>query len=38
VTLRSRVTKRAAHQLALAPGVEVYALIKAISLDRRGAG
>jgi molybdate transport system ATP-binding protein len=35
--LRSRVTKRAANQLALAPGREVYALIKAVSLDRSGA-
>jgi molybdate transport system ATP-binding protein len=35
--LRSRVTKRAAEQLALAPGLEVYALIKAVSLDRHGA-
>jgi molybdate transport system ATP-binding protein len=34
VTLRSRVTRRAAEQLALAPGLEVYALIKAVSLDR----
>jgi molybdate transport system ATP-binding protein len=34
--LRSRVTKRAASQLALAPGREVYALIKAVSLDRSG--
>jgi molybdate transport system ATP-binding protein len=32
--LRSRVTKRAADQLLLAPGLPVYALIKAVSLDR----
>jgi len=32
--LRSRVTRRAAEQLGLAPGVEVHALIKAVSLDR----
>jgi molybdate transport system ATP-binding protein len=38
VTLRSRITRRAADQLALAPGREVYALIKAVSLDRRGPG
>ena len=38
VTLHSRVTQRAADQLALAPGLEVYALIKAVSLDRSGAG
>jgi molybdopterin-binding protein len=35
-TLRSRITQRAAEQLALAPGLEVYALIKAVSLDRHG--
>jgi molybdate transport system ATP-binding protein len=35
-TLRSRVTKRAVRQLALARGMEVYALIKAVSLDRHG--
>ncbi len=34
-TLRARVTQRAARQLALAPGMTVYALIKAVSLDRR---
>lgn len=33
--LRSRVTRRAVDQLALAPGLPVYALIKAVSLDRR---
>ena len=37
VELRSRITQRAAEQLALAPGLEVYALIKAVSLDRHGA-
>ena len=36
--LRARITKRAAEQLDLAPGREVYALIKAVSLDRRGTG
>jgi molybdate transport system ATP-binding protein len=36
--LRSRITARAARQLGLAPGLEVYALVKAVSLDRRGAG
>jgi len=35
--LRSRVTRRAAVQLALAPGLEVYALVKAVALDRSGA-
>jgi molybdate transport system ATP-binding protein len=34
VVLRSRVTRRAAEQLGLAPGLEVYAMIKAVSLDR----
>jgi molybdate transport system ATP-binding protein len=38
VMLRSRVTRRAAHQLALAPGLDVYALIKAVSLDRSAGG
>jgi molybdate transport system ATP-binding protein len=33
--LRSRITKRAAEQLALAPGMRVHAMIKAVSLDRR---
>jgi molybdate transport system ATP-binding protein len=37
-TLRSRITARAARQLGLAPGIEVYALVKAVSLDRRGSG
>jgi len=37
--LRSRITARAAKQLDLVPGLEVYALVKAVSLDRRvGAG
>lgn len=34
--LRSRITRRAAEQLALRPGQDVYALIKAVSLDRHG--
>jgi molybdate transport system ATP-binding protein len=38
VTLRSRITLRAAEQLGLAPGLDVYAMIKAVSLDRLGAG
>ena len=37
VKLRSRITKRAVQQLALAPGLDVFALIKAVSLDRHGA-
>jgi molybdate transport system ATP-binding protein len=36
-TLRSRVTRRAVDQLKLAPGLTVYAMIKAVSLDRRNA-
>jgi len=35
VTLRSRITVRSARQLCLVPGLEVYALVKAVSLDRR---
>ena len=35
-TLRSRVTQRAVRQLGLISGMHVYALIKAVSLDRRG--
>ena len=38
VTLRSRITVRAARQLGLSPGLQVYALVKAVSLDRSGAG
>jgi molybdate transport system ATP-binding protein len=34
--LRSRVTLRAARELALAPGMAVYALVKAVSLARAG--
>jgi len=36
-TLRSRITARAVEQLGLTPGLDVYALVKAVSLDRRGA-
>jgi molybdate transport system ATP-binding protein len=36
VKLRSRITKRAARELALAPGLGVFAMIKAVSLDRHG--
>ena len=32
--LRARLTRKAADELGLAPGAEVYALIKSISLDR----
>jgi molybdate transport system ATP-binding protein len=34
-SLRSRITARAASQLALYPGMTVYALVKAISLEPR---
>ncbi len=37
-TLRSRITARAAQQLGLVPGLEVYALVKAVSLDRGSMG
>ncbi len=36
-TLRARVTRRAVRQLALTPGMAVYALVKAVSLDHRHA-
>lgn len=32
--LRARLTRKAADELGLAPGIQVYALIKSISLDR----
>jgi len=35
--LRSRITVRAVRQLGLAPGMTVYALIKAVALTRTGA-
>ena len=34
VTVRSRITQRAARRLALQPGMTIYALVKAIALDR----
>jgi molybdate transport system ATP-binding protein len=37
-TIRSRVTARAVRQLSLAVGLEVFALVKAVSLDRRSHG
>ena len=36
ITIRSRVTRRAASRLRLATGMNVYALIKAVSLDHPG--
>jgi molybdate transport system ATP-binding protein len=38
LSVRSRITRRAAEHLGLKPGIEVYALIKAVSLDRHGVG
>ena len=38
VRLRSRVTQRSVEQLRLAPGRRVYALVKAVSLDRQALG
>ncbi|HSO06921.1 MAG TPA: molybdenum ABC transporter ATP-binding protein [Pelomicrobium sp.] len=36
--LISRITRRSLHDLGLAPGQPVYALIKAVALDRRSLG
>ena len=36
--LLARVTRRSVDDLALAPGKEVYALVKAVSLDRHSVG
>jgi molybdate transport system ATP-binding protein len=36
--LVARVTRKAATELRLAPGVALYALVKAVSIDRRSAG
>lgn len=36
--LRSRITARALQQLQLRPGLEVYALVKAVALDRHATG
>ncbi len=36
--LAARITRRSAHELALREGQQVYALIKAVSLDRRSVG
>lgn len=34
VSLRARITRRSARELALAPGGEVFALIKSVAIDR----
>ena len=36
--LAARITRRSAHELALREGQQIYALIKAVSLDRRSVG
>lgn len=36
--LLARITRKAAEELALAPGVPVWALVKAVSIDRRSVG
>jgi len=37
-TLLARVTRRSLERLGLRPGLEVYALVKAVSLDRHSTG
>jgi molybdate transport system ATP-binding protein len=36
--LTARITRRSVHELALSEGQQVYALVKAVSLDRRSVG
>jgi molybdate transport system ATP-binding protein len=36
--LVARVTRKAAAELGLVPGLAVYALVKAVSIDRRSVG
>ncbi len=38
VKLRARITARSAHELGLAPGTEIYALIKSVAIDRHSLG
>jgi molybdate transport system ATP-binding protein len=38
VALWSRITQRAAHELKLAPGCDVFALLKTVALDRSSLG
>jgi molybdate transport system ATP-binding protein len=38
VPLVARITRESAERLALAPGLRVYALVKAIAIDRRSVG
>ena len=37
-TLVARITRRSLQQLAITPGQELYALVKAVSIDPRGSG
>ena len=37
-TLLARVTRKAAEELQLAPGLPVHALVKAVAIDRRSVG
>ncbi|HXX83691.1 MAG TPA: molybdenum ABC transporter ATP-binding protein [Casimicrobiaceae bacterium] len=37
-SLVARITRRSCSDLGLAPGAEIYALIKAVSIDRRSVG
>jgi molybdate transport system ATP-binding protein len=36
--LAARVTRKAAAELGLAPGTKVFAMVKAVSIDRRSVG
>ncbi len=36
--LVARITRKAAAELGLEPGVRVYAMVKAVSIDRRSVG
>jgi molybdate transport system ATP-binding protein len=36
--LLARITRRSVHELTLREGQQVYALVKAVSLDRRSVG
>lgn len=36
--LTARITRKAASQLGIAPGMKVHALVKAVSIDRRSVG
>ena len=38
VRLWARITARSAHELSLAPGREVYALVKSVAIDRHSLG